>query len=85
MTPPGCRQHRGERSVPWTGRTEKTTPTETEAEDGMALKRHECEQTPAGGEGQGGLACCRPWGRAESDTTERRGKNRIELHQLLDW
>ena len=53
--------------------------------DGMALNRPECEQTPAGGEGREALACCRPWGRAESDTTERRGKNRIELHQPLDW
>ena len=25
----------------------------------------------ADGEGQGGLACCSPWGRKESDTTER--------------
>ena len=23
------------------------------------------------GDGQGGLACCSPWGRKESDTTER--------------
>ena len=23
------------------------------------------------GDGQGGLACCRPWGPSESDTTER--------------
>ena len=23
------------------------------------------------GDGQGGLACCGPWGREESDTTER--------------
>ena len=25
----------------------------------------------AGGDGQGGLACCGSWGRKESDTTER--------------
>ena len=30
---------------------------------------HELGQTPGDGEGQGGLACCSPWGRAESDTT----------------
>ena len=24
---------------------------------------HELGQTPGGGEGQGGLACCSPWGR----------------------
>ena len=27
--------------------------------------------TPGVGDGQGGLACCRPWGRKELDTTER--------------
>ena len=32
---------------------------------------HEFEQTLGDGEGQGGLACCSPWGRKESDTTER--------------
>ena len=26
---------------------------------------------PGVGDGQGGLACCSPWGRQESDTTER--------------
>ena len=29
------------------------------------------EQAPGVGDGQGGLACCSPWGRRESDTTER--------------
>ena len=32
---------------------------------------HKSEQAPGDGEGQGGLACCSPWGRRESDTTER--------------
>ena len=32
---------------------------------------HELEQTPEDGEGQTGLACCSPWGRKESDTTEQ--------------
>ena len=31
---------------------------------------HEFEQALGVGEGQGGLACCSPWGRKESDTTE---------------
>ena len=35
------------------------------------LHGHEFEQTPGGGEGQGSLACCSPWGRKELDTTER--------------
>ena len=28
------------------------------------------KQTPGDSEGQGGLACCSPWGLKESDTTE---------------
>ena len=32
---------------------------------------HEFEQTLRIGDGQGGLVCCSPWGRKESDTTER--------------
>ena len=37
-------------------------------EDEMAgwhhrLNGHESEQTPGGGDGQGGLACCGSWGR----------------------
>ena len=34
------------------------------------LNGHEFEWTPGIGDGQGGLACCSPWGRKESDTTE---------------
>ena len=32
------------------------------------LNGHESEQTPGFGDGQGGLECCSPWGRKESDT-----------------
>ena len=32
---------------------------------------HETEQTPGAGDGQGGLACCSPWGRKELDMTEQ--------------
>ena len=35
------------------------------------LSGHEFEWTPGVGDGQGGLACCSPWGRKESDMTER--------------
>ena len=35
------------------------------------LDRHESEQIPEVGDGQGGLACCSSWGREESHTTER--------------
>ena len=31
---------------------------------------HEFEQALEAGDGQGSLACCSPWGRKESDTTE---------------
>ena len=35
------------------------------------LYGHEFKQVPGDGEGQGGLARCRPWSCKESDTTER--------------
>ena len=35
------------------------------------LDGHELDQGPGLGNGQGSLACCSPWGRKESDTTER--------------
>ena len=34
------------------------------------LHGHEFEQAPGVDDGQGGLVCCSPWGRKESDTTE---------------
>ena len=34
------------------------------------LNRHEFEQTPGDGEGQGSLACYSPWGHKKSDITE---------------
>ena len=35
------------------------------------LNGHEFKSTPGVGDGQGGLACCSPWGLKESDTTEQ--------------
>ena len=35
------------------------------------LNGHEFEQVPGVGDGQGGLACCSPWGCKELETTER--------------
>ena len=35
------------------------------------LKGHEFEQAPGYRDGKGGLECCSPQGRKESDTTER--------------
>ena len=38
--------------------------------DGIIDSMDVFEQAPGVGNGQGGLACCSPWGRKESDTTE---------------
>ena len=51
------------------------------AEDEMVgwhhrLTGHEFEQAPGAGEGQGGLACCSPWGHKTLDTTERLNNNK---------
>ena len=35
------------------------------------LNGQEFEQAPGDGDGQGGLACCSPWGCKESDMAER--------------
>ena len=46
------------------------------------LNRHELEQTSEGGEGQGSLACCSPWGREESDMTgaeKQQQQNNLEI------
>ena len=39
--------------------------------DGITDSRDEFEEAPGVGDGQGVLACCGPWGRKESDTTEQ--------------
>ena len=46
------------------------------------LNRHEFEQAPGVGEGQGSLACFSPWGHKELDTTE--WLNWTELRSLLN-
>ena len=51
------------------------------SEDEMAglhhwSNEHELGQTPGDGEGQGGLACCSPWGRKESDMTGQLNSNK---------
>ena len=42
---------------------------------------HEFEQAPGVGDGQESLVCCSPWGRKESDTTER--LKQTELMQMI--
>ena len=41
------------------------------------LNGHEFEQTPGVGAGQGSLECCSPWGRKESDITEKLNNNKL--------
>jgi len=51
-------------------------------EDEMAGWQHRCNEHELGqthGEGQGGLACCSPWGHRESDTTGRLNNNKLKL------
>ena len=43
------------------------------------LNGHEFEQTLGGGEGQGNLVCCSPWGCKELDTTVRPNNSKIDL------
>ena len=45
------------------------------------LSGHEFEQAPGADDGQGSLACCSPWYRKESDTTQR--LNWAELNAFL--
>ena len=40
-------------------------------------------QTLGGAEGQGGLVCCSPWGRKESDTTGRQNNNKANQQTEL--
>ena len=44
----------------------------------LLLNGHEFEQALGVGDGQGGLACCCPWGHTESDMTERLNNNKEE-------
>ena len=47
------------------------------------LDRHEFEQALGVGDGQGGLACCGPWGHKQSDMTERLSNNSDPLGWAL--
>ena len=53
------------------GKEEKGTTEDEMAGWHHRLNGHGFGCTPGVGDGQGGLACCDPWGRKESDTTER--------------
>ena len=46
------------------------------------LNGHGFEQALGGGEGHGGLACCSPWGRKESDMTEQLDINKKNISKF---
>ena len=48
------------------------------------LNGHEFEQALGNGDGQGGLACCSPWGHKESDMTEQ-VNNSTFLSEMSTW
>ena len=45
------------------------------------LDGHEFEQALGGGDGQGSLACCSPWGHKESDTTEQLNRTESSMRE----
>ena len=47
------------------------------------LNRHEFEQAPGVGDGQGSLACCSPWGHKDLDTTEQLNNNSFYCIALI--
>ena len=49
------------------------------------LDGHEFEQAPGVGDGQGSLACCSPWGRKESDTTERLNSTELKIVKMVNF
>ena len=53
------------------GQEEKGTAEDEMAGRHHGLDGHEFEQALGVGDGQGGLACCSPWGCKESDMTEQ--------------
>ena len=59
------------------GQEEKGTTEDEMAGWHHRLDGRESQWTPGVGDGQGGLACCNPWGCKDSDRTER--LNWIEL------
>ena len=47
------------------------------------LNGHGVGWTPGVGDGQGGLACCSPWGHKKSDTTEQLNGTETSFHVPL--
>ena len=57
------------------GQKEKRAPEDEMAGWHYWYNGHELVQISGGGEGQGSLVCCNPWGRKELDTTEPLNNN----------
>ena len=53
------------------GRKRRGRTEDEMVEQHHQLNGHEFEQALGVGDGQGGLVCCSPWGRKESDMTEQ--------------
>ena len=49
------------------------------------LNGHEFEQTPGGSEGQGSQVSCSPWGRKESNMTERLKNDNLHAVCTCRW
>ena len=53
------------------------------------LNRHEFEQAPGVGDGQGSLGCCSPWGLKESHMTEglnnKKPQQRVHCGRTAPW
>ena len=64
------------------GQEEKGTTEDEMAGWHHRLDGHEFEWTLGIGDGQGGLACCSPWGRKELDTTERLNWTELMCNEL---
>ena len=59
------------------GGEEKGTTEDEMVERHHQLDGHGFGWTPGVGDGQGGLECCSPWGRKESDMTEQLNNNTL--------
>ena len=49
------------------------------------LDGRESEQAPGVCDGQGGLACCSPWGRKDSDTTQQWNWRLTKMLNVTEW
>ena len=47
--------------------------------------RHDFEEALGVGDGQGSLACCKPWGRKELNTSEQLNWTELNTHMITEW